>query len=126
VIVTSSIKPEISLGYEALSATLSLPSRERVEEQIQYSSRVVASDLQGTHPAWSFYRTDQHEINGPQRLFMIIRKPKGSSVRAIFSLRARVQFILGGQGFSPVELVMLFRGRDRTRVLADEPAVPLC
>jgi hypothetical protein len=126
VTITSTIKPEISFGYEPVSAKLSLPSRERVEEQIRYSSRVVAFDLQGTNPAWSFYRTDQHEISGPQRLFMLVRKPRHSTVRATFSLNARVQFVRGGYGFSPVELVMLFRQRDRTGALADELATALC
>jgi hypothetical protein len=127
VTVTSAIKPEISFGYEPVSAKLSLPSRERVDKQIRYTSRVEAFDLQGSHPAWAFHRTQQHEISGPQRLFMLVRKPKGSAVSATFNLRARVQFVLlGGQGFSPVELVMLFRGRDRSDVLTDAPTVTLC
>jgi hypothetical protein len=126
VTVTSAVKPEFSFGYEPVSAKLALPSRERVTEQIRYASRIAAFDLRGTRPAWSFYRTEQHEINGPQRLFILVRKPRGSSVRAAFGLSARVQFVLGGQGFSPAELVMLFRSRDRAGAVTDEMTVPLC
>jgi hypothetical protein len=57
---------------------------------------------------------------------MLVRKPRHSTVRATFSLNARVQFVRGGYGFSPVELVMLFRQRDRTGALADELATALC
>jgi hypothetical protein len=126
VTVTSAVKPEISFGYEPVSAKLALPSRERVTEQIRYASRIAAFDLRGTRPAWNFYRTEQHEINGPQRLFILVRKPRGSSVRAAFSLSARVQFVLGGHGFSPAELVMLFRSRDRAGAVTDQMRVPLC
>lgn len=115
-----------SFGFDQMGAKLSLPSNMQVEEEVRYSSRVEAFDLRGTRPAWSFHRTDQHEISGPQRLFMIVRKPRGSTVRATFSLHARVQFVWGGQGFSPVELVMLFRSRGETGVLTDEPTVALC
>ena len=124
--ITTAIKPEISFGYEPMTATLSLPSRERVEEQIRYTSRVVAFDLQGTKPAWSFQRTDQHEISGPQRLFLLVRKPRSSTVTATFSLQARVEFIFAGHRFAPSELVMLFRRRDQSGALTDEPATPLC
>lgn len=126
VTVTSAVKPEISLAYEPVSAKLSLPSWERVTQQIRYASRIAAFDLRGTRPAWSFYRTEQHEINGPQRLFMLVRKPRGSNVRAAFSLSARAQFVVGGQGLSPTELVMLFRSRDRSGAVTDELKVPLC
>ena len=124
--ITTAIKPEISFGYEPVTATLSLPSRERVEEQIRYTSRVVAFDLQGTKPAWSFQRTDQHEISGPQRLFLLVRKPRSSTVTATFSLQARVEFIFAGHRFAPSELVMLFRRRDQSGALTDEPTTPLC
>lgn len=124
--VTSSGRTEIGFGFEPVSATLALPYRERVTEQVRYSSRVAAFDLRGTRPAWSFYRTQQHEIVGPHRLFMLVRKPRGSSVRATFSLSARVQFVVGGRGFAPAELVMLFRSRDRAGAVIDEPTVPLC
>lgn len=124
--VTSSGRTEIGFGFEPVSATLALPSRERVTEQVRYSSRIAAFDLRGTQPAWSFYRTEQHEIVGPHRLFMLVRKSQGSSVRAKFSLSARVQFVMNGHGFAPAELVMLFRRRDRVGAVTDEPSVPLC
>lgn len=123
---TTSIKPELSFAFEPVSGTVTLPSREKVEESIRYTSRVVAFDLQGSRPAWSFQRTGQHEISGPQRLFMIVRKPRGTRVRAAFSLTAHVRFVLYGRGFAPVELTMLFRDRDRSTVLTDEPSVVLC
>jgi hypothetical protein len=126
VTVKSTVKPEVSFKFEPVTATLSLPSRERVEQQIRYACRVVAFDLRGTRPAWSFYRTEQHEISGPQRLFVLVRKSTGTRVQAMFSLRARVEFVLGGQGFSPVELVMLFRRRDQAGLITDELTVPLC
>lgn len=126
VTVTSATKPEISLGFDSLSATLSLPSRERVVEKVRYSSRITAFDLQGSHPAWQFLATDQHEIGGSQRLFMLVRKPKGTTVQARFRLTAQVQFIIGGIGLAPIELVMVFRRRGRDAVLEDSPVLPLC
>ena len=124
--VTSTLKADVVLKFEPVTATLSLPTRERVEEEVRYCSRVVAFDLRGSHPAWSFHRTAQHEIAGPQRLFLLVRKPRGTGVDATFSLRARVEFVVGGQGFAPVDLVMLFRRRSRSGELTDRPAVPLC
>jgi hypothetical protein len=126
VTVTSAIKPELSLGYDPFSATLSLPSRERVVEKVEYRSRITAFDLQGTRPAWQFAATDQREISGPQQLFVLVRKPRGTSVQARFQLNARVQFVIGGTGLAPVELVMVFRRRGRDAVLEDAPALPLC
>jgi hypothetical protein len=126
VTVTSSIKPEITLGYDPVSATLALPSRERVVETVQYRSRITAFDLQGGRPAWQFTATDQREISGPQQLFILIRKPKGTSVQARFQLNAQVQFVIGGTGLAPVELVMVFRRRGREAVLQDAPDLPLC
>ena len=126
VTVTSTFKPEVSFKFDPVSATLSLPSRERVEQQIRYASRVSAFDLQGTRPAWRFLRTRQHEIDGPQRLFMLVRKPRGSRVGATFSLNASVEFVVGGHGFSPVELVMLFRRRSQSGVLTEAPSLHLC
>ncbi|GAA2746156.1 hypothetical protein GCM10010440_36770 [Kitasatospora cinereorecta] len=118
--------PTLSFEYNPMGATLTMPSYERAEEKVRYCSRIVAFDLRGDRPSWSFHRTDQHEITGPQRLFMIVRKPRGHSVQATFNLRARVQFALGGDGFSPVELVMLFRKRERSGEIVDEPSVALC
>lgn len=126
VTVKTAIKAEVSFGYEPASAILTLPSREHVDEQIRYTSRIEAFDLQGSQPAWSFRRTQQHEIGGPQRLFMLVRKPRGSAVMATFDLRARVQFVVGGKGFSPVDLIMMFRTRDRSEVLTDAPTLALC
>ncbi|MER6959666.1 hypothetical protein [Streptomyces sp. NPDC000618] len=117
---------DVTFGFEPVEATLSLPSRERMEEGIQYTSRVEAFDLRGTRPAWSFRRTEQREISGPHRLFMLVRKPKGTTVQATFGLSATVQFMMGGHGFAPVDLLMLFRARNRSGVLTDEPSVPLC
>lgn len=126
VTVTRKLSPEMKFGYEQASATLTLPLLDRVEQRIVYTSRVEAYDLQGTHPAWSFYRTPAHEISGPQRLFLLLRKPKGTSVKTTFRLAARVQFVVGGQGFGPANLVMIFRRRDRSKTLTDEPTIPLC
>lgn len=126
VTITKAWKPELSFKFNQASGTLSLPSRQRVEEQVSYTSRVEAFDLRGNRPAWSFRRTDQHEISGPQRLFMLLRTPKRTHVRAAFSLRARVEFVLGGRGLAPVELVMLFRRRNETGTLEGAPTVVLC
>ncbi len=126
VTVTRKLSPEIKFGYEQASATLTLPLLDRVEQRIVYTSRVEAYDLQGTRPAWSFYRTEEREISGPQRLFLLLRKPKGTSVKATFRLAARVQFVVGGQSFGPADLVMVFRRRDRSKTLIDEPTIPLC
>src|SRR5262249_21146970 len=54
VTVPSTAKPEVSFCYEPVSATLSLPSREKISEQVRYSSRVAAFDLRGTCPGWTF------------------------------------------------------------------------
>ncbi|MGW7042148.1 hypothetical protein ACWGDT_05400 [Streptomyces avermitilis] len=117
---------DLSFGFEPVEATLTMPSREWSEDRVTYSSRVEAFDLRGTRPAWQFVRTEQREISGPQRLFMLVRKPKGTVVRASFGLRATVQFMLGGQGFAPADLVMLFRSRSRAGELTDRPSAALC
>jgi hypothetical protein len=124
--ITSTLKSDVTFKFEPVSATLSLPSRERIEEEVRYSSRVVAFDLRGSQPAWGFQRTDQHEIAGPHRLFMLVRKPRGTGVGATFNLRARVEFLIGGEGFSPIDLSMLFRRRSRSGELTDKPTVALC
>jgi hypothetical protein len=117
---------DLSFGFEPVEATVTLPSRESTEEQIRYTSRVEAFDLRGTRPAWRFIRTEQREISGPQRLFMVVRKPRGTVVRASFGLTATAQFMLGGHGFTPADLVMLFRSRRRSGELTDQPSTALC
>lgn len=124
--IKHTFNPEVKFGYDPLSVSLSLPLYEHVEQYVAYTSRIVAFDLQGTQPAWTFTRTEPHEISGPQKLFMIVRKPKGTQVKATFNLTATVQFVIGGQVLDPCSLVMIFRRRNFPKDITDEPTYPLC
>ena len=123
--IKKSFNPEIKFNFDPISSSLTLPLYERSEEYVSYTSRVVAFDLQGTQPAWSFTRTASHEIDGPQKLFMIVRKPKGMQVKATFSLTARVQFLIGKIALDPTPLVILFRRRGPQKEI-DDTSVILC
>ncbi len=120
------ITPQLSLTSSPSLPAISLFQYEGTEEYITYKGHIEAFDLQGTHPAWSFARTPTHEIAGSYELFLLIRKPKGSLVKATLSLTVHVQFMIGKIALDPLPLVLLFRrGRDNP-VLVDTPTVPLC
>jgi hypothetical protein len=57
---------------------------------------------------------------------VLVRKPKGTRVDATFSLQVRIEFVVGEQGFSSVDLTMMFRRCSRSGELTDEPSVALC
>lgn len=124
--VKRSLNPEIKFSFDPFSSSLALPLFERTEEYATYSSRIEAFDLQGTEPAWRFSRTTSHEIGGSQKLFMIVRKPKGTQVRAIFTLSASVNFVLGNMVLDPFPLLFLFRRSGASSTLSDAPSYPLC
>ena len=126
VTIKRSFNPEIKFNFDPVTASLALPLYDRTEEYITYTSRIEAFDLQGAQPAWSFTRTVTHEIGGPQKLFMVIRKPKGTQVEATYRLTARVQFMIGTIALDPYPLIMFFRRRDPQSVISDVPTIPLC
>jgi hypothetical protein len=125
--IKQSIGPEIAFGFDPASASLKLPfNYERSQEYVTYQSRIVAVGLQTSQPKWQFTRTDTREIEGSQKLFMILRKPKGTHVNATFSLTANVQFTIAGLGLDLWPLVMVFRHRSNpNQPLTDAPPVPL-
>jgi hypothetical protein len=125
-VTASSSKPGVAVKFEPASATLTLPSHEEVRKYVGYSSVMAASGLRTSRPVWSFYRTDQREINGSHLLQMLVRKPRGSRVMAELSLRARVQFVFVGHALSPVNLAMVFRHRSATGEIAGAPRIALC
>src|SRR6266566_4645880 len=122
-----SIGPEITFGFDPTSSSLKLPfNYERSKEYVTYQSRIVASGLRTSQPRWQFTRTGAHEIEGSQKLFMILRKPKGIHVNATFSLASNVQFTIAGLGLDLWPLVMIFRHRSNpNQPLTDAPSVPL-
>ncbi len=124
--VKRSLNPEIKFSFDPLSGSLSVPLYERDEEFIHYKSRVKAFDLQGTQPAWSFARTSSHEIDGPQKLFMIVRKPKGTQVYASFKVTASVEYALGSGVLGPFSLLFFFRRRNSSSTRTESPNYPLC
>jgi hypothetical protein len=125
--IKQSLGPEITFGFDHASSRLKLPySKERSWEHVSYRSRIVAVGLRTSQPNWQFTRTDTREIEGSQRLFMILRKPKGTHVNATFSLTANVQFTIAGLGLDLWPLVMVFRHRSNpNQPLTDAPTVPL-
>jgi hypothetical protein len=124
--VTWSFHPELKFTFDPISSSLTLPLYDRESEYVTYTSRVEAFDLQGTQPAWKFVRTASHDISGPQKLFMTLRKPKGTQVKAIFSLTAHVQFLIGRVVLNPYPLKLLFRGNEDQSTITDAPSAPLC
>jgi hypothetical protein len=125
--IKHNINPEITFGFDSASSSLKLPyGYERSEEYVTYKSRIVAFGLQGPQPEWHFTRTASHEIEGSQKLFMILRKPKGTHVKARFNLTANVQFTIAGLGLDLWPLVMVFRHRSNpNQPLTDAPQMPL-
>ncbi|SRR6266566_2609000 len=125
--IKQSIGPEITFGFDPTSSSLKLPfNYERSKEYVTYQSRIVASGLRTSQPRWQFTRTGAHEIEGSQKLFMILRKPKGIHVNATFSLASNVQFTIAGLGLDLWPLVMIFRHRSNpNQPLTDAPSVPL-
>jgi len=123
VTIKRSLNPEIKFNFDSVSSSLTLPLCDRAEDYIIYTSYIEAFDMQGTQPAWQFMRTKSHEIGGPQKLFMILRKPKGTYVKARFSLSASVQFMIGNIALNPLPLVMR---RNPQSVITDMPMVSLC
>jgi hypothetical protein len=124
--IKRSINPQLTLTSDLSSPGISLPLYEGTEEYIVYKGHIEAFDLQGTQPAWSFTRTRSHEIGGPYKLFLVIRKPKGTQVKATFSLTVHVQFMIGKIALDPLPLVMIFRLSRNNPVIVDNPLVPLC
>ena len=125
--IKQSLSPEITFGFDHASSSLKLPyNKERSRKYVTYQSRIVAVGLRTSQPKWQFTRTNAHEIEGSQRLFMILRKPKGTHVKATFSLAANVQFTIAGLGLDLWPLVMVFRHwSNPNQPLTDAPSVPL-
>ena len=124
--IKRSINPQLTLTSDPSSPGISLPLYEGREEYIVYKGYIEAFDLQGTQPAWSFTRTYSHEIGGPYKLFLVIRKPKGTLVKATLSLEAHVQLMIGKIALDPLPLIMTFRRSRNNPVVVDKPIVPLC
>lgn len=124
--VTWRFHPEFKFTFDSLSSSLVLPLYEQTSEYMTYTSRIVAFDLQGSQPAWDFIRTASHDISGPQTLFLVLRKPKGTQVKATFRLTAHVQFLIGNIALQPYPLTLLFRGDEEQSTITDAPSVPLC
>ncbi len=117
---------EVNLGFDPAALHLKLPVlHERSEEFVVYKSRIMAFGLQGRQPGWNFKRTALHEIESSQRLFMILRKPKGTHVQVTFKLEARVQFILAGVGLDLWPLTMIFRRSASDNHIVETPSTPL-
>jgi hypothetical protein len=124
--IKRAFNPQLTLTSDPSSPSISLPLYEGTEEYIVYKGYIEAFDLQGTQPAWSFTRTSSHEIGGPYKLFLVIRKPKGTQVKASFSLTTHVQFMIGKIALDPLPLVMIFRRSRNNPDIVDNPTVPLC
>lgn len=124
--IKRSLNPEIKFNFNPIEGSLVIPIYERDEEFIHYKSRVKAFDLQGTQPAWSFSRTRSHEIDGAQKLFMIVRKPKGTHVFTTFKITASVEYVVGNVVFDPFPLSFLFRRRNTSSTRTESPTYPLC
>jgi hypothetical protein len=124
--IKRSLNPQIRFRFDPLSGSLAVPLYEHGEEYLRYTARISAFDLQGTQPAWSLARTHSHEIEGSQKLFMIVRKPKGTQVYASFKITASVEYLLGNIVLDPFPLSFLFRRRQSTSTRAEAPAYPLC
>lgn len=121
-----SFHPELKFTFDPIASSLALPLYDRTTEYVTYASRIEAFDLQGTQPAWAFTRTASRDISGPQKLFMMLRKPKGTQVKATFRLTAHIQFLIGSIALDPYPLHILFRGSDAQSTITDAPIVPLC
>lgn len=124
--IKRSLTPEVTFHFDPLAGSVSVPLYEREEAFLHYTSRLRAFDLQGTHPAWSFARTHAHEIGGPQKLFMILRKPRGTQVYASFSITASVEYVIGQVVLDPLPLLFFLRRRNATSTPTESPGYPLC
>ncbi len=100
-----------------------LPGGEQSQDYISYQSRIEAFGLRWRKCGWKFRRTRQHDIHGPQELFMVIRKRKDTRVAAKFDLLARVEAITRLGPLGPLSLDIFFHG---TGSVSDVPQKMLC
>lgn len=116
----------VKLGSDSLPIVFTAPSRQQSITYVSNASYVEAINLQGSQPGWKFARTFTHEISGVQELFMLIRKPKETQVKATFSLTVHIQFLIGGKALDELlPLVTIFRRPGSPATVAD-PTVSLC
>jgi hypothetical protein len=119
------LNSRVAFDFDRVSSSVSLPLCEQSETDVTYTSHVEAFNLGSSQPGWKFMHTPPHEIRGTQKLFMIVRKPKGTQVHVTFELEAFIQFKFGEiADFYP--LVMRFRHRNSPSTITDKPTIPLC
>ena len=98
------------LKFDLLKPLTSLlPKYESSNEYLSYVSNIEASGIMTTTPGWSFRRTDAHDIKGIQELFMLVRKPKDTSVKATFNLTGQIELLLMAGPIGPFPLTTTFR-----------------
>ena len=116
----------IKVGGDSFPFGVTTPSRQQSTTYGSNTSYVEAINLQGSQPGWKFARTLTHEISGVQELFMLIRKSKGTQVKATFSLTVQVQFLIGGKALDELlPLVTIFRRPGSSATVMD-PTAFLC
>jgi hypothetical protein len=115
-----SITPELKLSCASVEAQVGLPAMERSTSGNAYRSRIEAFGLQDETSGWRFTSTDSHEISGAYRLYLLLRKPVHTQVKAVFQLQASVQ----RKGGTLQSLFM--RYRNTSGELVDTPQYTLC
>jgi len=106
--------------------SISVPLPQTGEKGISHQVYVEASGLQNNRVTWTFTRTGYREISGSHPLLLLVRKPKGTSVQAMFNLAVHVEVLIGRRALDMLlPLVILFR-RSGSSAIITEPAVSLC
>jgi hypothetical protein len=123
--VKGSDNPQVNFNFNLVSGSVILPSIEKTDEYVSYTNHIETFGIRGIYGRWYFTRTQSHEIDGTQKLSMIVRKPKGTEVKMTFTLEAKVEFILGNVVSDPYSLIMLFRRRGSSTTLTDSPSIAL-
>ena len=114
-----SLTPELKLAAGPLEASIPMPSYERSVSNAAYRARVIAFGLQDTTCGWMFERNSSRELSGTQSLYLLVRKPKETQVRAAFHLSASVR----QNGFLRF---LNMKYRTRTGEIIDSPTHILC
>ena len=97
----------------------------RVNDPVAHATHIAAFNPQGTRPGWQFTHTTSYRIDGYQELYLLVRKPSGTTIQATFCLTAHLQLTFGPVHFKRLlPTMMLFHHRNSSGTIID-PTVQL-
>ncbi|NWJ98852.1 MAG: hypothetical protein HXX20_24180 [Chloroflexi bacterium] len=116
-------KIKAKLGPVEAEASVVPLKIENKQEYVVYNPKLEAFGRQASDISWQFSRTKSHEIGGAQALSVLVRKPKGSKVKAKLSLTASLELVINLVALPPIPLTTKWRKKGSA---VEDPTIDLC